>query len=136
MTDETEVQITSVSLEISFQPTWSDLQAYGGYFHCNDDLINRIWYAGAYTLQTNAVPPYTGRVYPLLHSGWDNSAHLGTNGSSIFVDGSKRDRATWAGDLLMALPSAFVSTGDYESAKNALQLQYDLQVGSFQDLEV
>jgi hypothetical protein len=122
------VTITAVTLEISFQPTWSDLRAYGGYFYCNDDLINRIWYAGAYTLQTNAIPPHTGRVYPLLQSGWKNDAWLGTTGASIFTDGSKRDRATWAGDLAIALPSVFVSTGDFESARNALQLQYDLQV--------
>ncbi|EKD12920.1 bacterial alpha-L-rhamnosidase domain protein [Drepanopeziza brunnea f. sp. 'multigermtubi' MB_m1] len=122
-----KVQITSVTLELSFQPTWSDLRAYGGYFHSSDELLNRIWYAGAYTLQTNAVPPRTGRVWPLLEKGWRNDAWLGTNGSSIFVDGSKRDRATWAGDLGIALPSAFVSTGDFESARNALQLQYDLQ---------
>jgi hypothetical protein len=128
-TDTTiDVEIKSVELEISFQPNWADLQAYGGYFHCNDELINRIWYAGAYTLQTNTIPAHTGRVYPLLHYGWDNSAHLGTPGPSIVVDGSKRDRATWSGDLLMALPSAFVSTGDFESAKHALQLVYDLQV--------
>lgn len=123
-----EVEITAVTLEITYQPTWSDLRAYGGYFFSNDDLINRIWYAGAYTLQTNAVPPNTGREYPLLVYGWKNDASLGTNGSSIFVDGSKRDRATWSGDLGIALPSVFVSTGDFESAKNALQLQYDLQV--------
>jgi hypothetical protein len=82
-----EVNITAVTLEISFQPTWSDLRAYGGYFYSNDDLINRIWYAGAYTLQTNAVPPDTGREYPHVVSGWKNNAWLGTNGSSILVDG-------------------------------------------------
>jgi hypothetical protein len=128
------VNITSITLEIAFQPTWSDLTAYGGYFYSNDDLINRIWYAGAYTLQTNAVPPNTGRVFPLLESGWANDAFLGTNGDSIFVDGSKRDRATWAGDLAVALPSVFVSTGDFDSAKNALQLQYDLQVSLVEPL--
>ncbi|KUJ15977.1 glycoside hydrolase family 78 protein [Mollisia scopiformis] len=122
-----EVNITAISLELSFQPTWSDLRAYGGYFSSNDDLLNRIWYAGAYTLQTNAISPNTGRAYPLLDNGWANNASLGTSGASIFTDGAKRDRATWSGDLGIALPSAFVSTGDFESAKNALQLQFDLQ---------
>lgn len=50
------VNITNVSLEIGFQPTWSNLRAYQGYFHSNDELLNRIWYSGAYTLQTNTVP--------------------------------------------------------------------------------
>ncbi|KAH7350613.1 putative alpha-L-rhamnosidase B [Rhexocercosporidium sp. MPI-PUGE-AT-0058] len=124
---EINVEITEVRLELSFQPTWSNLRAYAGYFHSSDDLLNRIWYAGAYTLQTNAIPPNTGRAYPLIAQGWRNDAWLGTKGHSILVDGSKRDRATWAGDLGIALPSVFVSTGDFESARNALQLQYDLQ---------
>ncbi|CZR60718.1 related to alpha-L-rhamnosidase B [Phialocephala subalpina] len=125
-----ELNITSVSLEISFQPTWSDLRAYGGYFYSNDELLNRIWYAGAYTLQTTAIASDSGRVYPLLSAGWMNNASLGTLGASIFTDGAKRDRATWSGDLGIALPSAFVSTGDFESARNALQLEFDLITSS------
>lgn len=132
--DAIEIEITAVNLEISFQPSWPNLRAYGGYFHSNDDLINRIWYSGAYTLQTNAVPPNTGREFPLVSTGWKNDANLGTNGSSVFVDGSKRDRASWAGDLCIAIPSALVSTGDFESSKNAIQLQYDGQVRSFSPL--
>lgn len=42
------VTINNVSLELSFQPTWSNLRAYQGYFHSNDDLLNKIWYSGAY----------------------------------------------------------------------------------------
>ncbi|KAG0650199.1 hypothetical protein D0Z07_3319 [Hyphodiscus hymeniophilus] len=126
-TSTINLNITAVTLEISYQPTWPDLRAYGGYFYSSDDLINRIWYAGAYTVQTNAVPPNTGREYPLLTYGWKNDAFPGTNGSSIFVDGLKRDGATWSGDLGIALPSVFVSIGDFTSAKNALQLQYDSQ---------
>lgn len=42
------VTVTGVSLEISFQPTWSNLRAYQGYFHSSDDLLNKIWYSGAY----------------------------------------------------------------------------------------
>lgn len=42
------VTISNVSLELSFQPTWSNLQAYQGHFHSNDDLLNKIWYSGAY----------------------------------------------------------------------------------------
>ena len=51
----TTVKISDISLSIGFQPTWSNLRAYQGYFHSSDELLNRIWYSGAYTLQTNAV---------------------------------------------------------------------------------
>lgn len=124
------IDIRDITLEISYQPAWSNLRAYGGYFDSSDSLLNRIWYAGAYTLQTNAVPPNTGRQYPLISTGWLNNAFLGSNGSSIFVDGSKRDRACWAGDLAIAVPSILVSTGDSYSVGTSLQMQYDHQVFS------
>ncbi|KAB8078539.1 Six-hairpin glycosidase-like protein [Aspergillus leporis] len=123
------VDIRDISLEVGFQPTWSNLRAYQGYFHSNDNLLNRIWYSGAYTLQTNAVPVDTGRQVPMLTKGWANNATMGP-GDTILVDGAKRDRAVWPGDMGIAVPSAFVSTGDLESVKNALQVMYDTQDAS------
>ena len=122
----TQVNITEVQLEISFQPTWENLRAYQGYFHCDDELLNRIWYAGAYTLQTNAVPTNTGRWVPMVANGWSNNGTLGP-GDTIIVDGAKRDRAVWPGDMGIAVPSSFVSIRDLDSVKNALQVMYDYQ---------
>lgn len=65
----TEVDITDISLEISFQPTWSNLRAYQGYFHCDGQLLNRIWYSEAYTIQINNVPVNTDRQVPFLETG-------------------------------------------------------------------
>ncbi|KZL79364.1 bacterial alpha-l-rhamnosidase domain-containing protein [Colletotrichum incanum] len=78
-TANTTLSIDDVSLEIVFQPTWSNLRAYQGYFHSSDDLLNKIWYSGAYTLQTNAAPPETGRVLTedVWDGGWFNNAWLG-----------------------------------------------------------
>jgi hypothetical protein len=42
MNGTTAVDVTSISLEIRFQPTWSNLQAYQGYYHCSDELPNRM----------------------------------------------------------------------------------------------
>lgn len=125
-TNMTTLSINDVSLEIGFQPTWSNLRAYQGYFHSNDEELNKIWYSGAYTLQTNAVPINTGRQIPALKSGWANNGTL-SNGTTVIVDGAKRDRAVWPGDMGIAVPSTFVSIGDLESVKNALQTMYDHQ---------
>jgi hypothetical protein len=127
----TILAIDDVSLEIVFQPTWSNLRAYLGYFHSSDDDLNKIWYSGAYTLQTNAAPPETGRVDTnvITKGGWLNNAYLGV-GQSLILDGAKRDRWVWPGDMGTAVPSAFYSTGDMESIRNALQTIYDYQVGS------
>ncbi|KAI9172673.1 FAD-dependent monooxygenase adrH [Paramyrothecium foliicola] len=119
--------IQNISLEISFQPTWSDMRAYQGYFNSGDELLNRIWYSGAYTLQTNSVPSYTGRVpTSRLRGGWQNDAYIGPGGT-VLLDGAKRDRWVWIGDMGTAVPSAFVSTGDMESTKNALLAIFDNQ---------
>ncbi|KAK5107994.1 hypothetical protein LTR62_008888 [Meristemomyces frigidus] len=120
------LDIADVSVEIGFQPTWSNLRAYQGYFHSNDEELNKIWYSGAYTLQTNNVPTDTGRWIPALTSGWANNGTL-SNGSTVIVDGAKRDRAVWPGDMGIAVPSSFVSIGDLESVLNALQTMYDHQ---------
>ncbi|KAF2090412.1 glycoside hydrolase family 78 protein [Saccharata proteae CBS 121410] len=122
--DSAIVSLTDLSLEIGFQPTWSNLRAYQGYFNSSDELLNKIWYSGAYTLQTNAVPVDTGRWIPALATGWANNGTLGP-GDTIIVDGAKRDRAVWPGDMGIAVPSTFVSIGDLESVKNALQQQDD-----------
>lgn len=120
---DTELDIGDVTCEIGFQPTWSNLRAYQGYFHSDDEELNKIWYSGAYTLQTNNVPINTGRWIPALTQGWANNGTL-SNGSTVIVDGAKRDRAVWPGDMGIAVPSTFVSTGDLDSVMNALQTMY------------
>lgn len=129
-TNATDVtlDLTKISLEISFQPTWADLRAYGGYFHSNDELLNKIWYSGAYTIQTNSVPGNAGQN-PLRNEepGWRNNAVI-TEDATVLLDGAKRDRFVWIGDMGVAVPSAFVSTGDLESTKYALLSIFDNQV--------
>ena len=49
----------------------NELQAYSGYFHCNDEQLNRVWYAGAYTDQICTIPPTAGDS--LIHLGVVNS---------------------------------------------------------------
>ena len=39
------VQVTSISTNFTAAPV-QDLRAYRGYFHSDDELLNRIWYAG------------------------------------------------------------------------------------------
>ncbi|KAI1387398.1 glycoside hydrolase family 78 protein [Hypoxylon trugodes] len=123
---KSSVFIGDISVEISFQPTWSNLQAYQGYFHSDDDLLNKIWYSGAYTIQTNALHPSTGRAWPAPETQWTNDGDIGV-GDTIITDGAKRDRTVWPGDMGVAIPSAFYSIGDIESVKNALATLFNIQ---------
>lgn len=47
------IEVEQVSVHFTPMPHYADdaLRDYTGYFHCNDELINRVWYAGAYTNQ-------------------------------------------------------------------------------------
>ncbi|KAL7895420.1 glycoside hydrolase family 78 protein [Trichoderma sp. SZMC 28014] len=126
------VAISNITLEISFAPTWSDLRAYGGYFYSSDEMLNRIWYAGAYTLQTNSIAATTGREYPVQASGWKNDAdlHPGVVDPTIYVDGAKRDRIVWAGDCSISIPSILAGTGDWNGVRYTIDALYDAQASN------
>jgi hypothetical protein len=101
-----------------------------------------VWIEGAYTNQICNINPHYGNA--LVHLGeitsnmtislpqtdtWYNNATI-TNGSSCVVDGAKRDRQVWPGDMSVALPSIFVSTNDLVSVKNSLDSLLALQNAS------
>ncbi|KAH7377932.1 alpha-L-rhamnosidase, partial [Cadophora sp. MPI-SDFR-AT-0126] len=132
------IEVTGVSVYFTAAPV-QDLLGYTGYFHTNDELLNRIWYAGAYTNQICAIDPKWGNA--LVHLGaitkdmnislpdtvtWYNNATI-TDGRTVMTDGAKRDREVWPGDMSVALPSVFVSTNDMESVRNALDSLVSLQ---------
>jgi Bacterial alpha-L-rhamnosidase 6 hairpin glycosidase domain len=113
------VEVSGASLNFTAAPAMPVPNQYTNYFYSNDDLLNRIWYAGAYTVQLNTIDPRQGRAWPAPDAGWDNGATIGS-GSSVLVDGAKRDRTVWPGDLGIAVPTAYVSTGDLLSTKNSI----------------
>lgn len=46
-TSKSSVQVSNVSVAISFMPHWDDLRAYTGYFYTpEDELLTKAWYAG------------------------------------------------------------------------------------------
>ncbi|WP_431233068.1 Ig-like domain-containing protein [Mycolicibacterium psychrotolerans] len=84
----------SVTLGVSTNVTapLKSADEYAGYFLSNSDLLNRIWYAGAYTVNISEIA-----------SGTPGNA--GPYDLSILAEAAKRDRAIWAGDLQTSLPT-------------------------------
>ena len=121
------VHLANIRLSFTPAPLMADPSAYPNFFYSNDDLLNKLWYAGAYTVQTNTIAPNQGRK--LISTGWDNSAVV-SGGTSVLTDAAKRDRTVWSGDLGVSAATAFVSTADTLSVKNALQRMYDSQKAS------
>jgi len=120
------VELTRVSLNFTPAPGKANPAAYANYFYSSDNLLNRIWYAGVYTVQTNIIASNQGRVWPAPASEWDNSAVVGV-GNSVLVDGAKRDRTVWPGDMGIAVPTAYASLGDLEAGRNSLTTMFNAQ---------
>ncbi|KAH0339464.1 bacterial alpha-L-rhamnosidase domain-containing protein, partial [Aureobasidium melanogenum] len=103
------------------------LRDYTGYFHSNDEKLNRVWYAGAYTDQLCTIPSTAGNSLvdldatdPDVPTVWWSNSTL-TNGSSAFTDGPKRDKLIWPGDFAISVPGVFLSTDDAITVKLSLQ---------------
>lgn len=121
--DAATIDLEDVVVDYTAAPLMDDLRAYPNHFYSSSEMLNRIWYAGAYTTQLTTIEPSTGRAWPAPDALWDNSATTGV-GSSILVDGAKRDRTVWPGDLGISQGTAFVSTGDTESVRNSVMTAY------------
>jgi len=127
------VDLTAVSLAFSAAPGIADPAAYPNYFSSNDPLLNKIWYAGAYTVQLDTIAADQGRIWPPQPPGWENNATVGV-GTSVLVDGAKRDRTVWPGDLGVSLPTDYASINDLGSVRNALTTLYQHQNSSTGEL--
>lgn len=62
--------ISDITLAVTFMPHWDDLTAYTGYFFADDptfhdpQFLTKIWYSGAYTVQTNTIASNQARQQP------------------------------------------------------------------------
>jgi hypothetical protein len=68
------VDVANAEVHYTAMPHWKDdeLGTYTGFFNCDDELLNRIWYAGAYTNQICTIDPNYGNA--LVHLGTINSS--------------------------------------------------------------
>jgi alpha-L-rhamnosidase len=87
------VELTSVGIHLR-HPNVSSSD-YAGHFLSSDDELNRIWYQGAYTNDTDMVPigAVPNQTIPVI------------------LDGAKRDRRPWIGDLLVQGRTALSTLG-------------------------
>jgi alpha-L-rhamnosidase len=79
--------------------------AYQGNFLSSDKTLNKIWYDGVYTAQTDTVP--TGAVCSTSAA----SSTPACSQAPTILDGAKRDRRPWSGDLSVEGRTLFDSLG-------------------------
>jgi hypothetical protein len=121
------VDLDEVSVHFTAAPDLSAPNDFPDYFFSGDPVLNRIWYAGAYTLELATIPHDEARSpQNLAGAPWDNSADLNVAGSAL-TDGAKRDRAIWPGDLVISAPADYVSLHDMAAVRHSLDGLYQLQ---------
>ncbi|KIY50193.1 glycoside hydrolase family 78 protein [Fistulina hepatica ATCC 64428] len=134
-TSDAPLTLTNIAVNITFMPHWdAPLNAYTGYFYVKDfayaddeDFLTRLWYAGAYTAQTNVIPWNAARQYNWPVEGWADNATGSVVEGPILTDGAKRDRWVWPGDMGISLHTAFVSLDDLLGPRNSLITMFALQ---------
>lgn len=124
------VHLSGVSLAFTADPNRAVPNQYPNYFFSNDAMLNRVWYAGAYTVQTDLIRNDEGRAWPPPSTLWNNGNVVGESGNVVLTDGAKRDRTIWPGDMGIAVPTGFVALFETVSAKNSLQTIYNHQSGT------
>lgn len=103
--------------------------------YSSSETLNRICYAGAYTLQLNTINlvessaahghnAYIAEDAPV--GSWNSSFTI-DNGSSVITGGAKSKRIVWPGDLAISILGIAVSTYDMVSAPNALNTLFSHQ---------
>lgn len=103
------------------------LRDYSGYFYSDDDLLNRVWYAAAYTNQLSTISAGSSRN-TTANQHWNNSEIIQPLEPSdyLLVDGAKRDRTEWPGDFATAISPIFIANNNdnMRGLKNALRALY------------
>lgn len=135
---EAGVALSEIWVNCTAFPSNPNPRAYTGYFSSSSTLLNRIWYAGAYTLQLSTLDPKEGSALIDYNRHIDhNNSPAGSwysnfsisNGSAVTTDGAKRDRMVWPGDMSIAVPGIAVSTYDMLAVRNALETIFAHQYG-------
>ncbi|KAF9456654.1 glycoside hydrolase family 78 protein [Collybia nuda] len=128
------VTISNISLHTTWMPHWDDLRAYTGYFFAHDpgfhdtDFLTRLWYAGAFTVQTNTIDSHQARQQPCpTPQGWFNNVSGGPVVGPILVDAAKRDRNIWPGDMGISSHTELVALNDLLPSKNSLLVMFSTQ---------
>lgn len=97
------VELTAVGIRSSLPRATS--RDHQGSFVSSSDVLNRIWDSSTYTVRLDSMRA---------------NSEPGVTTPPVLVDGAKRDRKVWGGDLLTAAQTVYYSSGAGEYVKGSL----------------
>lgn len=128
------VTIGGISLSFTGAPLQRNPRDYAGYFLSSNNELNKIWYAGAYTTQLDTVMPDTlkGNISSNVAAPcWpyqkgeadhtDGKLAVANPDQEVILDGAKRDRDPFTGDMSVEVPVTYLTTHDDSAISNTLE---------------
>ena len=103
-----QVAIDAVSLK--FHAYLGTPDTYAGWFLCSDDALNRYWYGAAYTNELVVAPFLADDCDPR------NAASPTLLGELVLLDGAKRDRDPYVGDIAVSGRTLYLTHPDAAAA--------------------
>ncbi len=104
-------RVTLREASLDYTPYRAPDPASCGYFLSSDDELNRAWFAGLHTVEMCTIDPEMGGVA---------GRHSIGEGKWVLVDGAKRDRLIWTGDLGPMGPAVCVGDNNTGAVRDSL----------------
>jgi hypothetical protein len=107
-----------LSVNFTAAPEMKSLREYQGYFNSNNEKLNRVWYAGAYTNQLCTADPSTGNALGVSGTDWHYNGQIASKkrrpmSDCILTSSQMALRFSWTGR------SAIASSGQATSSSRA-----------------
>lgn len=103
-------RVTLKGVEVQYTPHIAERNKCG-YFLSSDEELNKAWFAGLHTVQMCTIDPALGGIdgrHRLARADW------------VVVDGAKRDRLVWTGDLAPAGAAVYSSFNEARAIRDSL----------------
>ncbi|KAG6857688.1 hypothetical protein H0H87_004104 [Tephrocybe sp. NHM501043] len=129
------VIVSNVSVHTTWMPHWDDLRAYNGYFFAQDssfhdpDFLTKLWYAGAYTVQTNTIDSHQARQQPCPSPNGKLISMTMMFDGLVDLRSARmgQQRIWWFWDMGISSHTEFVALNDLLPTKNALLVMFSTQ---------
>lgn len=108
-----EVSIDSLSL--NYTAFLGTPDTYTGYFESSDDQLNQWWYDAVYTVDLCTVVLDANSTDPR------DAASPGILDKLVLIDGAKRDRLPYTGDLAVSARTSYLTHDVPQAARNVLE---------------
>lgn len=118
--------VRGVRVRMTSAPDMEEPRHWCNSFMSADHTLNRVWWGCGWCAQLCAIDHREGRnntddEAAMAAGGWLNNGTASLFGHSALVDGAKRDRMIWGGDLGISTQTMFATVGGTHVARNSLQ---------------